>query len=283
MRQERAGQNLKIETEKDIAGNRLLGECLELGHGGKPVVFDLNVEIASNQFTVLLGPNGSGKSTLLGALARLHRPTSGRVVLDGRDIFNYPTRDVAKRLGMLAQQNHTPEGISVFDLVSRGRYPHQGFLKQWSEADAEAVSEALAVTGINDLAKRPVDSLSGGQRQRAWIAMALAQQTDIILLDEPTTFLDLHHQIEVLDMLSDLVAHHNRTIVAVLHDINLALQFADHLLFLKEGRVKHRLDAVTQCSAEIIADVFDMRVIEMTHPVTHRPVFLPCPGRTHKT
>ncbi|MNE43978.1 putative siderophore transport system ATP-binding protein YusV [compost metagenome] len=180
---------------------------------------------------------------------------------------------------MLAQQNHTPEGLSVFDLVSRGRYPHQGFLKQWSEEDARAVEEALSVTGMSELAERAVDSLSGGQRQRAWIAMALAQQTDIILLDEPTTFLDLHHQIEVLDMLAGLVSRHNRTIVAVLHDINLALQYADHLIFLKDGRLRHRLETAAACDAGIIADVFDMVVAQLTHPVTTRPVFLPLPGR----
>ncbi|NSY45908.1 ABC transporter ATP-binding protein [Agrobacterium tumefaciens] len=259
---------------------RLAAKAIEFAYGDTLVLADVSIDVAPNRFTVLLGPNGSGKSTLLSALARLHRPASGHILLDGRDIFHHPTREVAKRLGMLAQQNHTPEGLSVFDLVSRGRYPHQGFLKQWSEEDADAVDEALSVTGMSGLAERAIDSLSGGQRQRAWIAMALAQQTDIILLDEPTTFLDLHHQIEVLDMLAGLVTHHHRTIVAVLHDINLALQYADHLIFLKDGRLRHRLETATLCDAQIISDVFDMPVAQLTHPVTARPVFLPLPGRT---
>ncbi|WP_236774366.1 ABC transporter ATP-binding protein [Agrobacterium tumefaciens] len=259
---------------------RLAAQAVELAYGDRPALTEMSLDIVPNRFTVLLGPNGSGKSTLLSALARLHRPTRGHILLDGRDIFRHPTRDVARRLGMLAQQNHTPEGLSVFDLVARGRYPHQGFLKQWSNDDARAVEQALFVTGMSELAERPVDSLSGGQRQRAWIAMALAQQTDIILLDEPTTYLDLHHQIEVLDMLAGLVTHHNRTIVAVLHDINLALQYADHLIFLKDGRLRHRLETAAACDAEIIADVFDMRVTQLTHPTTARPVFLPLPGRT---
>lgn len=259
---------------------RLAAQAVELAYGDRPALTEMSLYIVPNRFTVLLGPNGSGKSTLLSALARLHRPTRGHILLDGRDIFRHPTRDVARRLGMLAQQNHTPEGLSVFDLVARGRYPHQGFLKQWSSDDARAVEQALFVTGMSELAERPVDSLSGGQRQRAWIAMALAQQTDIILLDEPTTYLDLHHQIEVLDMLAGLVTHHNRTIVAVLHDINLALQYADHLIFLKDGRLRHRLETAAACDAEIIADVFDMRVTQLTHPATARPVFLPLPGRT---
>ncbi|MCZ4430330.1 ABC transporter ATP-binding protein [Agrobacterium sp. SOY23] len=257
----------------------LATQAIALAYGDTPVLADMSVDIAPNRFTVLLGPNGSGKSTLLSALARLHRPVRGHILLDGNDIFRHPTKEVAKKLGMLAQQNHTPEGLSVFDLVSRGRYPHQGFLKQWSEEDARAVEEALSVTGMSELAERAVDSLSGGQRQRAWIAMALAQQTDIILLDEPTTFLDLHHQIEVLDMLAGLVTLHNRTIVAVLHDINLALQYADHLIFLKDGRLRHRLETAATCNASIISDVFDMAVAQLTHPVTARPVFLPLPGR----
>lgn len=262
------------------ADTRLAAQAIELAYGDRPALADMSIDITPNRFTVLLGPNGSGKSTLLSALARLHRPSRGHVLLDGRDIRHHLTRDVAKRLGMLAQQNHTPEGLSVFDLVSRGRYPHQGFLKQWSEDDAKAVEQALSVTGMSELAERAVDSLSGGQRQRAWIAMVLAQQTDIILLDEPTTYLDLHHQIEVLDMLAGLVTHHNRTIVAVLHDINLALQYADHLIFLKDGRLRHRLETATLCNAGIIADVFDVAVAQLTHPVTARPVFLPLPGRT---
>ncbi|CVI57562.1 putative siderophore transport system ATP-binding protein YusV [Agrobacterium deltaense NCPPB 1641] len=257
----------------------LAAQAIELAYGDTPVLADMSIDVAPNRFTVLLGPNGSGKSTLLSALARLHRPARGHILLNGSDIFRHPTKEVAKKLGMLAQQNHTPEGLSVFDLVSRGRYPHQGFLKQWSEEDARAVEEALSVTGMSELAERAVDSLSGGQRQRAWIAMALAQQTDIILLDEPTTFLDLHHQIEVLDMLAGLVSRHNRTIVAVLHDINLALQYADHLIFLKDGQLRHRLETAAACDAGIIADVFDMAVAQLTHPVTARPVFLPLPGR----
>lgn len=239
------------------------------------MVAGIALEIASGQLTALLGPNGSGKSTLLSAFARLLPARHGSVLLDGRDIAHQPTLQVARRLGMLPQQPPVPEGISTFDLVARGRFPHQGFLRHWSRADEAAVADAMALTGIEELAERPVESLSGGQRQRVWIAMVLAQETPLLLLDEPTTFLDVAHQVAILDLLRDLVHKHGRTVVCVLHDLNMALQYADHLVFLKDGTVRHRLADPALCSCAIVEDVFDLACVSVPHPQTGLPVFLP--------
>lgn len=228
--------------------------------------------------TVLAGPNGSGKSTLLAVLARLLHPQAGFALLDGRELATVPTKQVAQRLGLLPQNPLTPEGLSVRDLVERGRYPHQGFLRQWSEADERAVNDALAITGTTDFAKRPVESLSGGQRQRVWIAMVLAQETGIVLFDEPTTYLDLHYQVEVMDLLKRLVCEHGRTVVAVLHDLNFALQYADRIAFLKGGQLCHVIEHPSDCTAELIRDVFATEVVSLAHPQTGLPVFMPRAG-----
>ncbi|WP_144428359.1 ABC transporter ATP-binding protein [Azospirillum thiophilum] len=255
-------------------------EGLAVGHDGRRVLERADFQIEAGRFTVLLGPNGSGKSTLLAAMARLLPPMAGSVLLDGADIARLPTRAVSRKLGLLPQQPLVPEGLSVFDLVSRGRFPHQGLFRQWSAADEAAVGRAMAVTGVADLAARGVDSLSGGQRQRVWIAMVLAQETPVILLDEPTTFLDMRHQIDILAMLATLVRDHGRTIVCVLHDLNLALQHADRFLFLKGGGIRHRLDHPAACTAAIVGDVFDMPVAGLSHPETGLPVFVPISAPT---
>lgn len=248
---------------------------LTAGYGGLPVLGEVSLAVTEGRMTVLAGPNGSGKSTLLAALARLLRPQSGAVLLDGREIATIPTRQVARRLGLLPQNPLTPEGLTVRDLVARGRYPHQGFLRQWSEEDARAVAEAMRITGIDIFADRPVESLSGGQRQRVWIGMALAQETGIVLLDEPTTYLDLHYQVEVMELLARLVRDHGRTVVAVLHDLNFALQYADRIAFLKSGRLHRMIERPGDCDAALIRDVFGTEVMALRHPQTGLPVFVP--------
>ncbi|WP_020188304.1 ABC transporter ATP-binding protein [Methylopila sp. 73B] len=210
---------------------------LTLGYGDRPVVNGVDLTVPRGAFTALIGPNGSGKSTLLRGLCRLLRPTSGQVLLDGADIHRLPTRDVARRIGVLPQGPTAPEGLTVRELVAMGRYPHQSPLGRWSDADEAACRHAMELTGLEPLGERLLDTLSGGQRQRAWIAMALAQQTEALLLDEPTTFLDLAHQIEVLDLLTDLVIDRAATVVAVLHEINQAARYADHIVMLKDGAI----------------------------------------------
>ena len=216
---------------------RLRADTVTLAYDGRTVSTDLSVSIPSGRFTVILGPNACGKTTLLRALARLLNPHGGQVVLDGKDIRRYPTKEVARRLGLLPQSSFAPFGISVADLVARGRFPHQRALQQWSQADDVAVTHAMQVTNVTELAERSVDELSGGQRQRVWLAMVLAQETPLLLLDEPTTFLDLAHQVDVLDLLDDLNRRDGRTVVIVLHDLNLAARACDRLVLLAEGRV----------------------------------------------
>ena len=210
---------------------------LTLAYDGRTVVEGLDLHIPPGQVTAVVGANACGKSTLLRGLARVLRPASGSVVLDGRSIHDRPTREVATVLGLLPQAPVAPEGITVADLVGRGRYPHQGWFRRWTSDDEQAVAAALAATDTAGLADRSVDELSGGQRQRVWIAMALAQQTDLLLLDEPTTFLDVAHQVEVLDLLTDLNAARGTTVVLVLHELNLAARYADHLVALADGDV----------------------------------------------
>ena len=215
----------------------LAGEDLCLAYDEREIVECLSVVIPTGKITVIVGPNACGKSTLLRALARLLKPTRGTVLLDGTSIHKMPTKEVATKLGILPQAPVAPEGITVADLVGRGRHPHQGVFTRWSREDDAAVAAALEATQTTTLADRPVDELSGGQRQRVWIAMALAQQTDLLLLDEPTTFLDVAHQIEVLDLLTDLNRVRGTTIVMVLHDLNMAARYADSLVALASGRV----------------------------------------------
>lgn len=245
------------------------------GYGRQTVVDGVSFTVPTGQMTALVGPNGSGKSTLLATLSRLLRPTGGQVLLDGKAIHQLPTRSVARRLGLLPQNPLLPEGLTVFELIARGRYPHQGVLRQWSDADERAVANAMLVTNTAEFAERQVDTLSGGQRQRCWIAMVLAQETDIILLDEPTSFLDLRYQAEILQLLHDLTRYHQRTVVVVLHDLNFAVDYADMLIFLKKGRICGIGDGDGLCTPALIQQVFDIEVVMGRHPHSGRPFFMP--------
>ncbi|MGW5049629.1 ABC transporter ATP-binding protein [Actinokineospora sp. NPDC004072] len=255
---------------------RLTAEHLTLAYDRRIVARDLDVAIPDGSFTVIIGPNACGKSTLLNAFARLLPPAAGRVLLDGRLISDYRSKEVARRLGLLPQSSTAPGGITVGDLVARGRYPHQKLLRQWSAADEEIVRDAMARTGVLDLAGRPVDELSGGQRQRVWLALVLAQQTDILLLDEPTTFLDIAHQFEVLDLCADLNEREGHTLVAVLHDINQACRYATHLIALRPGGVVaaagHPSEVV---DAELIAEVFGIQARVLPDPESGTPMIVP--------
>jgi len=225
--------------------------------------------------TALVGPNGCGKSTLLRGLARLLKPRSGTVFLDGTSIFKLPTKEVAKQLGILPQGPVAPEGLTVRELVAQGRYPHQGWLQQWSKTDERMVEQALITTAMIDLASRPLETLSGGQRQRAWIAMALAQDTEILLLDEPTTFLDLAHQVEVLDLLSDLNQAEGRTIVIVLHDLNQACRYADHLVAVWQGEIFAQGAPSQVMTEEMVHQVFGLECRIVADPVVGTPLCIP--------
>ncbi len=258
-----------------MTGSPLRAEGLTLGYGDREVVHDLDLVIPPDAVTAVVGANGCGKSTLLRALARLLGPRAGRVLLDGRAISEIPTREVARRLGVLPQSPVAPEGLLVEDLVARGRHPHQSLLRHWSRGDERAVDAALAATGMLELRRRLVDELSGGQRQRAWIAMTLAQETEVLLLDEPTTFLDLAHQLEVLDLLSDLVADHRRTVVMVLHDLNQACRYADHLVAMRGGRLHRAGPPAEIVDAELIRDVFGVRARVVDDPATGTPMCVP--------
>ncbi|MGH2381207.1 MAG: ABC transporter ATP-binding protein [Candidatus Limnocylindria bacterium] len=259
----------------------LRAEALTLAYDGVAVVRDLTLALPKGRLTALVGPNACGKSTVLRGLARLLHPRGGSVYLDGRNIHRYPTREVARRLGLLPQVATAPEGLSVEDLVARGRYPHQSWLRQWSTDDERAVERALELTETTDLRQRPVDELSGGQRQRAWIAMALAQETELMLLDEPTTYLDLAHQIEVLDLLHTLVEGERRTIVIVLHDLNQACRYADHLIAMRDGAIVAEGGPGEVVTADLVGEVFGIRCRVMPDPVSGSPLVLPL-GRTRQ-
>lgn len=254
---------------------RLRAQRLRLGYRGRTISEDLSADIPVGSFTVIIGPNACGKSTLLRALARLLAPESGTVLLDGKAIGSYPAKEVARRIGLLPQTSTAPDGIRVADLVARGRYPHQSLLRQWSQADAEAVAAAMAATGVTELSARSVDELSGGQRQRVWIAMVLAQDTPVILLDEPTTYLDIAHQIQLLDLCRSLNRESGRTVVAVLHDLNHAFRYADHLIAMRDGRISAAGPPREIVTAELVRSVFDLgcRVIE--DPETGAPLVIP--------
>lgn len=258
----------------------LTAETLTAGYGSRTILTDLDLTVPPGGITAIVGANACGKSTLLRCLARLLKPSTGQVVLDGRSVRDIPTRDLARRLGLLPQQPISPDGISVADLVSHGRHPHQGMLSRWTHADDEAVARALEATRTADLAERDVDELSGGQRQRVWIAMALAQETDVLLLDEPTTFLDIAHQIEVLDLLVDLNRRRGTTIVMVLHDLNLAARYADHLVAIRQGRVYAAGVPDQVLTEEMVSDVFGVPCRVMVDPTSGQPMMLPF-GRHH--
>lgn len=260
---------------------RLSAEGLSVGYRDTMVVEGLDLEVIDGTVTAVIGPNGCGKSTLLRALGRLLPARQGQVLLDGKRIDRYPTREVAKLLGLLPQTPLAPDGLSVADLVARGRHPHQTWYRQWSHDDEAAVNEALRWTNMTDFAERTVDTLSGGQRQRAWISMALAQGTDLLLLDEPTTFLDLAHQIDVLDLVERLHHEMGRTVVMVLHDLNLAARYAQRLVAMKEGRIVAAGPPAEVLTEQLLRTVFDLDAQIMTDPVAGTPLVVPI-GKRHR-
>jgi iron complex transport system ATP-binding protein len=253
---------------------------LVAGYEKKIIINSIDVVIPENKISVIIGSNACGKSTLLKTLARLIRPEAGQVCLDGKEISSIPPKQLARILGLLPQSPVVPEGITVSDLVSRGRYPYQSFLKGLSSQDYEAVEEALEIMGITELADRSVDELSGGQRQRVWIAMALAQQTDILLLDEPTTYLDITYQIEILDLLTDLNRKKGTTIVMVLHDINLSARYADYIFAVQKGNLIAQGEPSEIISEELIKQVFGLDCAVIKDPVSGSPFIVP-KGRYH--
>ncbi|MCX5337338.1 ABC transporter ATP-binding protein [Streptomyces sp. NBC_00140] len=272
---------MSSKREASSAGPELRAEGLRLAYDDRVVVEDLDVVIPTGRITAIVGANACGKSTLLRALARLLTPKAGAVHLDGRSVHQMPTRLLAQQLGILPQSPLAPEGLTVIDLVGRGRSPHQTWWRQWSSADEEAVREALRATAMTDLAHRAVDELSGGQRQRAWIAMAVAQGTPVMLLDEPTTYLDLAHQIDVLDLITDLNRQQGRTVVMVLHDLNQACRYADHVIAMKAGRIVGEGAPAEVVTAATVEDVFGLRCVVGEDPVSGTPMVVPI-GRHHE-
>ena len=262
-------------TQALAVESRLGAESLTLGYTDTAVVHDLDLRVPDGRISVIVGANACGKSTLLRGLARLLKPRSGTVLLDGTSIHRLPTKQVARTLGLLPQNPVTPEGVTVVDLVSRGRHPHHGAFRRWTSEDEAAVSEALALTDTLGLADRVVDELSGGQRQRVWIAMALAQGTDLLLLDEPTTYLDVAHQVEMLDLLSDLNARRGTTIVMVLHDLNLSARYADHLVAMREGRIIAEGPPREVVTEDVVRTVFGLENRVIDDPVSHTPLVVP--------
>ncbi|NYH80544.1 iron complex transport system ATP-binding protein [Actinopolyspora biskrensis] len=259
--------------------SRLSARGVSLAYGERVVVDGLDLDVLDGGITGVIGPNGCGKSTLLRALGRLLQPRSGSVLLDGKRIHRMSTKEVARTLGLLPQTPSAPEGLCVADLVARGRHPHQTWYRQWSSDDESAVAEALELTGIGDLAERPVDELSGGQRQRAWLSMALAQHTDLLLLDEPTTYLDLSHQVDVLELIGRLHAESGRTVVMVLHDLNFAARYADRLVAMVDGRVAAEGAPEEVVTERLLEEVFDLRARVVPDPVVGTPMVVPVGGR----
>lgn len=272
--------NEHASTAQQLDSTALHVKDLSVGYGERTVLDTLNVDIKRGAVTSIVGPNGCGKSTLLRTMSRLLNPTKGEIVLDGKSIHDIPTRKLATQLGLLPQTPIAPDGIVVADLVGRGRTPHQGILGRWSQQDYDIVAEALETTGISDLAERSIDELSGGQRQRVWIAMALAQRTETLLLDEPTTYLDVKHQLDVLDLLTELNRDRGTTIVMVLHDLNLAARYSDELVAVSGGKVfahGHPREVITK---ENVKSVFGIDSVIITDPVSDQPAVMPI-GRHH--
>ena len=262
-----------------VPATRLAAAAIQVGYDDRVVIDDLTVRIPDGKVTAVVGANACGKSTLLRALARLLKPSSGSVLLDGQCIHSLRTKEVARRLGLLPQSPIAPDGITVADLVARGRAPHQKLLQQWSAADEAAVEQALRSTNTLDLAHRAVDELSGGQRQRVWIALALAQRTPLLLLDEPTTFLDIAHQVEVLDLVADLNERDGSTVVMVLHDLNQACRYAHHVIAMQGGAVVANgapSDVVTEA---LVQQVFGLECVVVPDPVAGTPLVLPAARR----
>lgn len=262
------------ETGDDSGRSVLSAQQLTVGYGGEPVIPSLSLDVQPGDFMVIVGPNGCGKSTLLKTLARVVRPASGRVDLDGQDVHRMRGRQAARRVSLLPQSAAAPEGITVAELVARGRHPHHTLLKQWSADDERAVARAMERTQLTGLADTSVDSLSGGQRQRVWVAMVLAQDTEVVLLDEPTTFLDIAHQYELLELFADLNAE-GRTIVAVLHDLNQAARFASRLVVMHEGRVHGDGPPAEVLTSELVHEVFGLGADVVDDPQSGTPMVVP--------
>ncbi|WP_256995126.1 ABC transporter ATP-binding protein [Streptomyces sp. WY228] len=259
---------------------RLAASALTLAYEDRTVVHELDLTVPDGQVTVIVGPNACGKSTTLRALGRLLKPRGGAVLLDGTELARIPTKQIARSIGLLPQTPVAPEAITVSDLVARGRQPHQSWWQQWSDEDERAVTDAMSRTDVTALADRSVDELSGGQRQRVWIAMALAQDTDLLLLDEPTTYLDIAHQVEVLDLVRQLASPaadgtRGRTVVTVLHDLNQAARYADRLVAMKEGRIVAEGAPGDIVTAELVREVFGLEAVIVPDPVTGSPLVVP--------
>jgi iron complex transport system ATP-binding protein len=277
MNEERAGSERVQEVSRGTNGHGpvLKADALNIGYGQRMVVEGLSVDLLKGGVTALVGPNGSGKSTLLKTLARLLKPSDGAVYLNGKAITRMPTSQVAQEIAVLPQGPSAPAGLTVGELVEQGRYPHAGPLKMLRKQDYAAIAEAMRLTGMEEFAHRALDSLSGGERQRAWVALALAQETPILLLDEPTTFLDMGHQLEILELVEQLNRERNMTVVLVLHDLNHAARFASRMIALKEGRIVADGPPVEILTPALLADLFGVRAHIMTDPETGTPVCLP--------
>ncbi|OBA38315.1 MULTISPECIES: ABC transporter ATP-binding protein [Gordonia] len=263
--------------------SRLVGQGLSVGYDDRVVIEGLDVEIPDAAVTTIIGPNGCGKSTLLRAMSRLLHPREGVVLLDGADINHTKPKEVARKLGILPQNPVAPEGLTVADLVGRGRFPHQKWYQQASPDDEAAVASALEMTGTTDLADRHIDALSGGQRQRVWIAMTLAQGTDLLLLDEPTTYLDLAHSVEVLDLVYSLRTEHDKTVVMVLHDLNLAARYSDSLFVMTAGKIVAQGTPNEVITEELLDDAFGLNARVITDPVYGDPLIIPIGTRSART
>jgi iron complex transport system ATP-binding protein len=262
--------------------SHLSAHNLTLAYENACIIEDMGLTIPAGKITALVGPNGCGKSTLLRGISRLLKPRKGNVLLESQDIWKLPTKELAKRLGILPQGPVAPEGLTVHELVAQGRYPHQSWLQQWSPEDERITRDALEITNITEFADRPVDTLSGGQRQRAWIAMTLAQDSEIILLDEPTTFLDLAYQIEVLDLLHELNVTRQKTIVMVLHDLNHACRYADYLVAVRGGQINAQGEPSQIITENLVREVFGIDCKIIPDPVTNTPLVVPI-GKVEKS
>lgn len=279
---ERSRTYPKVYPLGHSSSDRLEAKQLTLAYDGASIIQNLNLGIPAGKTTVLVGANGCGKSTLLRGLAKLLKPKSGIVYLDGKNISQLKAKTVAKKMGMLPQSPVAPEGLTVRDLVAMGRYPYQSWLQQWSTGDEEKVAEALEITTMTELADRALDSLSGGQKQRAWIAMVLAQDTDILLLDEPTTFLDLSHQVELLDLLDELQQSKGKTIVMILHDLNLSCRYADYLVAVQQGKVYATGTPQQVMTEEMVRDVFNLECRIVLDPLANTPMCIPMGRKTRR-